>query len=206
MFISKNITYLRTSKGLQKKELGILLGYRNGDAVYSWENGRTTPPPKALDKLAKFFNCTVDQILYTDMASKQETDKTHESVRINVYGSIPAGIPIESIEDIDGWEEIPKEWTSGGREYFALKVRGDSMFPKYVDGDIIIVRKQEDCENGQDCVVYINGYDATLKKVLKMDDNIVLQPLNAIYEPIICNVNNNIPTICGVVVELRRSV
>ena len=128
--------------------------------------------------------------------------------RIKVFGTVPAGIPIEAIEDVVDWEDIPNDWISGGQEYFGLKVKGDSMYPKYLDGDTIIVRKQSDCESGQDCVVYVNGYDATLKKVVKKPDCIILQPLNPTYDPKVYDYNDesNPVTIAGVVVEIRRTV
>lgn len=122
--------------------------------------------------------------------------------RINVYGRIPAGMPIESITDIVDWEEIPADWHG---EYIALQVKGDSMEPEYRDSDVIIVRVQPDCESGQDCALYVNGYDATLKRVIKRPDHIMLQPLNHAYEPKTYAYGDpNGVTILGVVVEMRR--
>ena len=130
------------------------------------------------------------------------------SIRIPVLGSVPAGIPLEAIEDIEDWEEIPREWTKGDKDYFGLKIHGDSMYPKYMDGDTIILRKADDCESGDECVVYVNGYDATFKKVIKKMDHIILQPLNSEYEPIMIDNNdeNNPVKIVGIVVELRRKL
>ena len=98
----------------------------------------------------------------------------------------------------------------GGKEYFGLKVKGTSMWPKYLDGDTIIVLKQNDCESGQDAVVMVNGDDGTFKRVIKKENGITLQPINqqdfdSVYysnEEII-----NLPVkILGVVKEIRRSV
>lgn len=91
----------------------------------------------------------------------------NKSIRIPVLGSIPAGIPIELIEDILDYEDISEEMLKGGKEYFALKVKGSSMWPKYLDGDTIIVLKQDDCESGQDAIVMVNGNDGTFKRVIK---------------------------------------
>lgn len=128
--------------------------------------------------------------------------------RIKVYGSVPAGVPIEAVEDVVDWEDIPMDWLKGGQRYIGLRVIGDSMYPKYIEGDTIIVRLQPDCENGQDAVVYVNGYDATLKKVLKNEAGIMLQPLNPSYEPKQYNSGDErYPiSILGVVVEIRRKV
>lgn len=81
------------------------------------------------------------------------------------------------------------------------------MFPEYLDGDIIILQKVEDCENGQDCVVMVNGNDGTFKRVFKNENGIVLQPLNNEFQPMIYS-NEQIEKlpirIIGRVVELRR--
>lgn len=132
------------------------------------------------------------------------------SVRIPVLGAIPAGIPIEAIQDIADWEEIPVELTRGNREYFGLLVEGDSMYPKYLSGDTVIVRKQSVCENGDDCVVYVNGFDATLKTVRLHDDgSLTTEPINPTYAPRTYTLEEikTLPvSIAGIVVELRRKV
>lgn len=127
---------------------------------------------------------------------------------IKVYGTIPAGIPVEAIEDVVDTEEIPTAWLQGDREYFALRIKGDSMYPQYLEGDIVIFRKTDTCETGDDCVVYVNGQDATFKRVKRLDDGtIILQPLNANYAPYTLSAQQvqELPvTIGGVAVELRR--
>ena len=130
--------------------------------------------------------------------------------RIPVLGSVPAGIPLEAIEDIRDWEEIPADMCAGGREYFALEVQGDSMWPDYLPGDIVIVRKDPRCESGDVCVVYVNGYDATLKTV-KLGENgsLSIIPKNTSYPPRTFSreeVESLPVSIAGVVVELRRKI
>ena len=88
---------------------------------------------------------------------------------IPVLGSVPAGIPIEAIQDIIDYEEISDEMARGG-EYFALRVKGASMEPRIREGDIVIIRKQEEIANGEIAVVMVNGNDATIKKFYK-DEN-----------------------------------
>lgn len=134
---------------------------------------------------------------------------TREVVRIPVLGRIPAGIPIEAIEDVIDFEEIPAAKTSGGRIYFALQVEGDSMFPRFLPGDIVIVRKTEICYSGDVCVVYVNGSDATLKEV-RLDPEkrtLTIIPANTNYLPRTFSAEEIelLPVrIGGVVEELRR--
>jgi repressor LexA len=126
---------------------------------------------------------------------------------IPVLGSVIAGIPIEAIEDIVDYEEIGEDILKTGSEFFGLKVKGDSMSPTLIAGDTIIVRKQEDCENGDIAVVLVNGNEATVKKVLKKETGIMLQPINPAYEPLSFTNKeiNKLPVkIIGTVVELRR--
>jgi len=127
--------------------------------------------------------------------------------KIPVLGTIPAGVPIEAVEDIIDWEEIPPDWLAGDRQYFALRVSGDSMYPEYLENDVVIVRKQPSCDNGDDCVVIINGTDATLKRVYISPEGIEVEALNKMYgkRSFTNKEVSEIPiNILGIVVELRR--
>lgn len=194
---------LRKGKGLTQVELAKQIGI--GQSGYSdWERGITRIDSESLAKLSALFSVSVGYILGED-----ENDR--ESFRrVPVLGSVPAGIPIEAIEDIIEWEEIPASMCAGDKEYFALEVKGDSMWPDYLPGDIVIVQRQPCCESGDVCVVYVNGYDATLKQV-KVDENgyVSLIPQNPEYPPRTYSPDEvqSLPvTICGVVVELRRKI
>lgn len=81
------------------------------------------------------------------------------------------------------------------------------MYPKYLDGDTIIIEVSPDCESGEDCVVYVNGYDATLKTVIKNDNGtITLKPINTSYSPKTYDPKETEITILGKVKELRRRI
>ena len=105
-----------------------------------------------------------------------------ETVKIPVYGRIPAGSPSEAIEEIEDYIDVPAELVAKN-DLLVLRVSGNSMYPKYIEGDYVIIKKQPDCESGQDCAVRVNGCDATLKKVIKERDGIMLQPINPEYAP-----------------------
>ena len=68
---------------------------------------------------------------------------------------------------IEDFEEINENMLRGGNEYFGLKVKGDSMSPEFRDGDTLIIKKQDTCENGEFCAVSINHTECTFKKVIK---------------------------------------
>ena len=199
-----NLKAARKAAGLTQAEVAKVIGITQNGYSY-WENDKAKIDHESLTRLAHLFGVSIDYLMGV-------TDTANEKIaRIPVLGSVPAGIPIEAIEDIIDWEEIPQSMTSGGKEYFALQVQGDSMYPDYLSGDIVIVRKTPICESGDDCVVYVNGYDATLKQV-KLNDTehaMTLVPRNPAYPPRTYTQEEiqELPvTIAGVVVELRRKM
>lgn len=124
---------------------------------------------------------------------------------INVYGEIAAGIPIEAVEDIIDQEEISAEMASHG-DYIALKVRGSSMEPRIMDGDVVIIRLQAEVINGEIAAVFVNGDTVTLKQVKKENDGLWLIPINSAYKPLFYSKKecNELPVrILGKMVELR---
>ena len=148
-----------------------------------WYNGTTYPRIDKIELLANYFNIKKSDLIenkYKDLNFDNATpiDLPADTVRIPVLGRIPAGVPIEAIEDILGYEEIPRDWLKGGKEYFALILDGDSMEPEYRDKDTGIFLKTPNCESGQDCCIKINGFDATFKRIRKQDNGIMVIPLN----------------------------
>lgn len=136
-------------------------------------------------------------------------ETTTKTVKIPILGKVPAGIPIEAIQDILGYEEIPVSMLKSGNNYFALKINGDSMYPDYKTGDIIIIKQQNDCNSGDDCIVMVNGDDATFKRVIKQEKSIILKPLNNDYEPYYFNeyeILTKPVKIIGIAIEVRRKL
>lgn len=140
-----------------------------------------------------------DNIDYIELSTKV--------AKIPILGKVPAGVPIEAIQEILGYEDISVDLVKHGEKFFALYVKGNSMIPEYLPNDIIIVRQQQDCNSGDDCIVLVNGYDATLKRVIKEEDGIKLKPLNNDYETHKYTQEEILKkpvVIVGVVKELRR--
>ena len=199
-----NLKSARKATGLTQAEVAASIGITQNAYSY-WENGKVKIDHESLAKLSKLFGVTIDYLMGI---SEQPQDNI---VKIPVLGTIPAGIPLEAIEDIIDYEEIPQSFLSGGKEYFALAVKGDSMWPDYLPGDVVIVRKQPICNSGDDCIVYVNGYDATLKQVKLNDEDhsLTIIPRNQSYPPRTFTQEEiqALPvTIAGVVVELRRKI
>lgn len=195
----------RQLRGMRQQDLAKQIGISQGTLSH-WETGVNEPDITSIRKMCAVLDVSAEYLLGLSSVSESAS----EAVTIPVLGSVPAGIPLEAIEDVLGWEEIPAAMCNGGREYFALRVTGDSMWPDYLEGDVVIVRKTPTCDSGDVCVVYVNGYDATLKTVkFQADGSLTIIPKNQQYAPRTFSRQEilELPvSIAGVVVELRRKI
>lgn len=195
-----NLKKMREDKKLSQakfaKEIGV-----SQSTVGMWESGKNKPEFSTLLKIADYFDVSVDVLTGKNIEEK----KSGKGIEIPVLGNVQAGIPIDAIQDILDYEEISADMAASG-EYFALQVRGSSMEPRMKDGDVVIVRQQPEVENGEIAIVLVNGNDATIKKIGKSSDGIMLIPNNPAFEPIFYNKEeiSELPVvILGKVVELR---
>lgn len=206
MSLSSNIRFLRKEKGWSQDYIAEQLGYKSFTTIQKWESGVAEPPIKKLKALAELFNIDMDELANGNLVDDHSSIKSLAGVRIPVLGEIVAGLPIDAYQEILDYEEIPAALASQG-EFFALKVKGDSMSPRIADGDIVICKQQSDIESGDIAVVTINGDTATLKKVIKHSTGITLVALNtAVFQPQFFTNEEVISlpiTIQGKVIELR---
>ncbi len=188
---------LRVEKGLTQNNLANLCGVHQ-TAVSQWEKGRTAPDKKSLRILSEIFGVSVDVIMGIEPVA-------NDKVLIPVLGYVRAGTPIEAIEDILDYEEISPRMAATG-DFFALKIKGNSMEPRICEDDVVIVKKQNDVESGDVAVVLVNSMDATVKKVIKKGTSLSLVPFNPNYDITIFTAEevSKLPVnIIGKVVELR---
>ena len=205
---------LRKARGYSQQDVASLIGV--GRTTYlKYENGDNRPTRK-LNELARLFNVSTDYLLgLTDTPTESLTQPLSQSlskergVRIPVLGRVVAGIPIEAIEEVIDWEEIPQRLAASGK-FFALRVCGHSMEPGILEGDIVIVRQQEDVDNYDTAIVLVNGDEATVKRVKKQKEGITLIATNtSVYEPHFYSNQeiHDLPVkILGKVVEMRRKL
>jgi len=188
--------YLK-QKNMLQKDFAELIGVQP-NTLSQWVNGKRQPDEESWIKLSRALKVSIDDLLGVHRYPRK-------GVKIPVFGSVAAGIPIEAITDIEDYEEITEDLAASG-EFVALKIKGDSMEPKMSDGDVVIVRIQPDIESGETAIVMINGNDATCKKVKKSMEGIMLISTNPAYEPMFYS-NKQIEElpirIFGKVVELR---
>ena len=198
---------LRNEKKINQRELANFLKVAPS-TISMYESGQREPNFEVLESLADFFNVDLNYLLgKSDKTTKLiiEDSQPPQGLKIPVLGTVAAGIPISAVEDILDYEEIDPSWKSQG-EFFALRIKGDSMQPKIDDGDVVIVRQQSDANSGDTVIALVNGDDATCKKLQKTENGIMLVSTNPNYLPMFYS-NEEIATkpvvILGKVVELR---
>lgn len=202
--ISERIKQLRKQNKWTQQDLANRL-HVGKTTVSNYETGYSDPNIDMINQLSKIFGVSIGNLIGETYQKDPVEGVDYRTIK--VYGQVPAGIPIEAVEDISDTEDISFKDFDRNKEYIGLKVTGDSMYPKYLDGDTIIIEVTPDFYSGQDCVVYVNGYDATLKTVIKNnDDTITLKPINPTYAPRTYGKNDDPIRILGIVREIRRKI
>lgn len=188
---SKNLKYLREKHGMEQIELANLLGRKSSSSISEWESGKYSPKIGVLSQIASIFHVELDDLMNKDLSFKPTNlIPIKQTKLIPVIGSIACGSPIFAEQNVIDTVAFPVELLPGG-EVFFLKANGDSMEPDIKDGSYVMIRKQEDVENGEIAAVLLNGdEDSTLKRVRKMGDAILLEAINDEYEPYLVNEEN----------------
>lgn len=170
-----NLRRCINERNLTQKDLATSIGV-SPSTLNDWVTGKKLPRMDKVDKLCTFFRCTRSDLL-------DVVRQTQAAVKIPVLGTIVAGIPMEAVENIIGYEEVAQVMAVQG-ELFALRVEGHSMEPRICEGDVVIVRKQPDVESGDIAIVLVGGSRATVKRVKKTEDGITLIANNVdVYAP-----------------------
>ena len=212
--IGQRIKELRLAHNMTGYELGLKLNITR-NAVSQWETNKRVPTSTMLTHIAKLFNVTTDYLLGRDPIPNDLKSEINYAipltggVRIPVLGSIVAGIPNTAVADYDEWIEISQSLAMRG-DYFALRIKGDSMEPTLFDSDIVVIRQQPDVEDGEIAAVSIAGNEATIKRIYHRSDGIDIVGDNVRAFPRMFYSNHDIATlpvrIMGKAIEVRRDL
>ena len=198
--MAKNIRYYMDKNSLSQTDICNTLGIKM-PTFSDWVNAKTYPRIDKIELMANYFGISKSDLV----EEHSNSTSSRKGVAVKVLGRVAAGIPIEAIEDIIDTEEISEEMANTG-DFFGLQIHGNSMEPRMCEGDVVIVRRQEDAESGDIVIALINGDDATCKRLRKYRDGIELISINPTYEPMFFS-NDDILSkpvrIIGKVVELR---
>ena len=152
------------------------IDYRTGKPI--------APTLDSVKYISNAMNMPIDDLL--KMLDDEQEFKLNEDVLPNnlnvipILGTVKAGYDWLAEENVVDYVTL-KENIPNIKEYYALKITGDSMLPLLSEGDLVIVHDQDDVESGQTAVILINGEEATVKKVVKTNEGIELHSMNPYY-------------------------
>lgn len=206
--IGERLKELRERLGMSQVDFASKINVSK-QSLYKYENNIITNiPSDKIEAAAKVGNVSPAYLMGWDnniAPISGESREKKKGITINVLGRVAAGIPIEAVESIIDTEEISLELAATG-EFFGLQIHGDSMEPRICEGDVVIVRQQDDAESGEIVIATVNGTDATCKRLRKYRDGIELISFNPSYAPMFYS-NEDIEAkpvkIIGKVIELR---
>lgn len=213
--LKENIKQKRLENKMTLEELANKVGVSR-QTIQRYESGIISNiPSDKIESMAEALDTTPAYLMGWTVAEEaahavstlatKALKESKKGVSIKVLGRVAAGVPLEAVEDIIDTEEITEELAKTG-EFFGLKLHGNSMEPRMCEGDVVIVRKQDDAESGDIVIAMVNGNDATCKRLRKYRDGIELISNNPSYEPMFFS-NQDIQEkpvkIIGKVVELR---
>ena len=194
---AKNLNYWMNNRNKTQMDLMNDLDL-SSSTVSDWCNAKKYPRMGTVQMLADYL-----EILKSDLIE----DKKPSSDKIPVLGIVKAGYDYLADENIIAYVTV-NDSSLKNDDFFALKVKGDSMVPEIYENDIAIIKKQNDFENGDYVVALINGEEATIKKGYKTDTGLLLQPVNSSFAPLIFDKKDidTLPVkIIGVLYNITRS-
>lgn len=199
MSFGQRLKEARKNRGMTLRELGEAIG-RSESVVQRYESGVISNlDNEVIAKLANALNVNPAYLMgWTKI-------NTVNTVSIPILGDIACGDPITADDNIVGYQARATDDLPKG-ELFYLRAKGDSMSPDIKSEALVLCRQQPDVENGEIAAVLVNGNtEATLKKVRKINDSILLEPINDDYEPYIVN-EDNPATIVGKAIEVTNQL
>lgn len=185
MDIYQRIRNRREELGMSQDDLAQKMGYKSRSSINKIEMGLNDISQSKVVAFAEALDTTPAYLMGWEVTSKPTEGPPGfmplpETCKVPLVGRIACGQPITAEENIEDYLDVPV----GHHVDFALLCEGDSMVDAGIDdGDVVYIRKQPDVENGQIAAVRIDN-EATLKRVYKYVDRIVLQPENRAYPPL----------------------
>ena len=192
---AKNLKYLRAKRGIEQIELARMLGKKSGSSISSWESGTYTPKIGTLAKIADIFNVDLDDLMNIDLSDASTPTNLipisrASIVSIPILGTIKCGQPILAEENITSYREELSDRVPSGNLFY-LRSQGDSMLPTIPEGSLVLIREQPTVEYGEVAAVLVNGdTEATLKRVKKQGDIVMLIADNPDYPPYVITKDN----------------
>lgn len=203
--LGQRLNSLRKNTNLSQEELVTNFNNRfntiiNRTMISKWENNKEYPRADFIKYLSEFFNVSMDYLTCRSTYQNAFEEVSHnvelqlqlqkagifpvnETIRIPIIGEIKAGYDAYANREFLGYEYVEKDSLSGKANCFFLKIRGDSMYPMFLENDLVLIEPMSDVPSGSIAAVLIDNDEGTLKRVIKSPNAIILQSLNTAYEP-----------------------
>ena len=187
--IYKRIRARREELGISQEELAKRMGYKSRSSINKIEKGENDIPQSKIVAFAQALRTTPEALMGWEQSPAPASGDLPDlpnifpirTKKVPLLGTIAAGVPIYADENFDGYRECTEDIDAD----FCLKIQGDSMIGARInDGDIVFIKKQPDVDNGEIAAVLIEE-EATLKRVYKEKDSLILQAENPKYAPIV---------------------
>ena len=202
--MAKNINKYMKKSNMTRKDLSKKLGV-GYTTVTDWVNGVSYPRIDKIEMMSNLWNIQKSDLVEDSTRIVHDVTPT---INIPVVNSVSAGMPTYNETDVIDYISVMNTSIKNDKEYFGLIVSGDSMDLEFKDGDIVVVEKDAQVENGDIAVVAVNGYDATVKRIKRdYDKNIIMlmpESTNREHETQVYSMNDDVHII-GKVVGMNRS-
>lgn len=185
-YVGAQIRKYRKMRGMTQKELGLKVGVKH-NTISSYENGTNEPEQNILFAIADVLGVSINDLFPSPTNMEPAAP---DLARIPVLGSIACGEPILAEENISEYIYMPVDRLPSGRLFY-LRAKGSSMEPTIPDGSLVLIREQPEVEPGAIAAVLVNGdTEATLKRIKRQGNMVILMPDNPEHEPIVITPDN----------------
>lgn len=200
MLTREKIKLTRKQLGINAHTLAEKIGISTA-TLYRYENGDIEKIPLSiLEKISVALNRNI--LSFTQQGIDEAVGDT---IFLPIVGRVSAGIGSLAEQYVEGYEDASRKSVSEGKQYLYLRVTGDSMYPIFIEGDLVLVQCQPSVDSGSYAVVIIDDCDGVIKKIVYGDDYIELHSINPMYPPRRFEGKNIARVrVCGLVKEIKR--
>lgn len=180
----ERIKQLRKQHKMTQEQLGQIIGVQKA-AIQKYEKGTVQNIKRvSLIKLAEVLETTPEYILGWDNIPQNLIPvENTEITQIPIVGRVAAGTSCFADNNIIGYESVSISDINPSEQYAFLQVTGDSMYPLFMEGDLVLIRIQSSVDSGSYAVVTIDNDDGVIKRIVYGKDFIELQSVNPMYPP-----------------------
>lgn len=182
--LAKNLRHYMDLNQKTRNDMCKALGVKY-TTFADWVNARTYPRIDRIEQMAAYFGIRKSDLVeeHPSLPTDAIPYQKRPTQLLPVVGSVSCGTPLLAEDNIEGYHETPLQDITTGETYFWLRARGDSMINAGIhEGDLLLIRQQHDVDSGDIAVVSISEDEATLKRVIKKENALILQPENPSYE------------------------